>query len=195
MRPEPVAGFVLRTLLWLPLCFGAWYWSARYHAAVVGWLARILVDAFHPGIVSAIEQPGLDLVFVTPLVAHPSPGESGLLVPEVNPLLYTYGLAFFAAIMLAARANVWKLLAGALVLLPFQAWGVAFDFLAQVGVRLGSEISTQTGLSATQREVIALGYQLGSLILPTLVPVILWAAFNRPFIERLLRARSPAPHT
>jgi len=193
MRPEALGGFVLRTLLWLPPCFGAWYWTARYHAAVVASLAHLLVDAFQSGVLAGVEQPVLDLVFVTRIMVHPSAGETGVLVPEVNPLLYTYGLAFFAAIMLASRAKAWKLLAGALVLLPFQAWGVAFDFLAQVGVRLGPEIATQTGLSAGQREVVALGYQLGSLIFPTLVPVILWAAFNKRFIEGLLRA--PPPRT
>jgi hypothetical protein len=64
-------------------------------------------------------------------------------------------------------------------------WGIAFDFLAQVGVRLGPEVAMQAGLVGWRREVIAFGYQLGSLVLPGVVPVILWASLNRPFIERL----------
>jgi len=39
-------------------------------------------------------------------------------VPEVNPLLYTYGLAFFVALMLAAGTKWWKILVGAVALLP-----------------------------------------------------------------------------
>mgnify|MGYP003486259334 CR=1 FL=1 len=31
--------------------------------------------------------------------------------------------------------------------------------------------------------------QIGTLILPSLMPVVLWAAFNRPFIEDLLPSR------
>ena len=96
-------------------------------------------------------------------------------------------MAFFVALMLAARAPWWKILAGAALLLPFQGWGMAFDFLAQVGVRLGPEVAAQAGLAGWRTEAIALGYQVGALILPSLVPVVLWALFSREFIESLLR--------
>lgn len=181
--------FVLRTILWLPPCFAAWYFSAQYHAAIAGELALLLVDQFKSGIVSALEQPGIDLVFVTTLEVHPEPGQTALLVPEVNPLLYTYGLAFFLALMLAARAKWWKTLVGVVVLLPFQSWGIAFDFLVQVGVKLGPDVSAQAGLFGWRSEAIALGYQIGNLIFPSLIPVVLWAIFNRPFIENVLRNR------
>jgi len=187
--------FVLRTILWLPPCFAAWYFSAQYHAAVAGALARRLVDLFKSGIVSTLEQQGIDLVFVTTIEVHPEPGQTALLLPEVNPLLYTYGLAFFLALMLAARAKWWKILVGAAVLLPFQSWGIAFDFLVQVGVKLGPDVSAQAGLLGWRSEVIALGYQIGYLIFPSLIPVVLWASFNRRFIENLLRSQVRDPHT
>lgn len=180
--------FVLRTFLWLPPCFAAWYFSAQYHTAVSGGLARIFVDQFRSGIVSALEQSGLDLIFVTTLEVHPAPGLSAVLTPEVNPLLYTYGLAFFLTLMLASCAKWWQILVGAVVLLPFQSWGIAFDFLAQVGVKLGPDVSVQAGLLGW-REAIALGYQIGNLIFPSLIPVVLWAVFNRQFIESVLRSR------
>jgi hypothetical protein len=174
---------VLRTFLWLPPCFAAWYFSAQYHAAAVGWLARVWVNWFRPGIVSALERQGFELVFVTTIEVHPAPGQTAVLLPEVNPLLYTYGLALFLALMLAARARWWQLLVGAAVLVPFQSWGIAFDFLVQVGVRLGPDVSAQAGVFGWRREAIALGYQVGSLIFPSGVPVVLWAAFSRQFIE------------
>lgn len=192
----PTLGkFVLRILLWLPPCFAAWYFSAHYHAAIAGALARLLVNQFQSGIVSALEQPGIDLVFVTTIEVHPEPGMTALLLPEVNPLLYTYGLAFFLALMLAAGAKWWKILVGAAILLPFQSWGIAFDFLAQVGVTLGTDVSEQAGLLGWRREAIALGYQIGNLIFPSLIPVVLWAVFSRQFIESLLRSQASKPVT
>ena len=185
-----IGKFVLRTLLWLPPCLAAWYFSAHYHTAVAGALAHLLVDWFQPGIVSALEQSGIALVFVTTLEVHPEPGRVGLLVPEVNPLLYTYGLAFFVALMLAADTKWWKILVGVIALLPFQSWGIAFDLLVQVGVKLGPDIADQAGLFGWRREVIALGYQIGNLIFPTLIPVVLWTTFNRSFIENLLRSQA-----
>ena len=178
--------FVLHSFLWLPLCFAAWYFSAPYHGAVAGWFARVWVDLFQPGIVSALEHQGIDLVFVTTIKVRSATGDPAVLLPEVNPLLYSYGLALFVALMLAARAGFWKTLAGVAMLLPFQGWGIAFDFLAQVGIKLGPAVAAQAGVSGWRVEAIALGYQVGALILPSLVPVVMWAAFNRPFIEGAL---------
>ena len=187
----PTLGtFVLRTFLWLPPCFAAWYFSAQYHAAIAGRLARLMVDVFTPGVVSAMEQPGVELAFVTTIHVRSAPGQAAVLVPEVSPLLYTYGLALFLALMLAARARWWKILAGVALLLPFQGWSIAFDFLSQIAVRLGPEVSAQAGLGGWRTEFIALGYQVGALILPSLVPVVAWAALNRPFLEGMLRQRA-----
>ena len=122
MPPDPLRGFILRALLWLPLCFAAWYGLAAIHAGVIGSLSRGAIDLFRPGLVTGLEQAGRELVFVTRILVHPAPGQSALVLPEVNPLLYTYGLAFFAALMLAARAKLWKLAVGVLLLL--QAAGV-----------------------------------------------------------------------
>ncbi len=180
--------FVLRTFLWLPPCFAAWYFSASPHAAVAGRLARMMVNLFTPGVVSELERSGVNLVFVTTLKVYPAPGQAALLLPEVNPLLYTYGLAMFLALMLAERAKIWKVLLGAAVLLPFQSLGIAFDVLAQVGIRLGPEVAAQAGLSGTELTVIALGYQLGILIFPTLLPIVFWAVSGRLFNEIVMNS-------
>jgi len=68
-----------------------------------------------------------------------------------------------------------------LILLLVQSWGIAFDLLAQLGIRMGPEVSAAAGLSGWQLEVIALGYQLGNLIFPSLAPVMVWVAFSRLF--------------
>ena len=184
--------FVLRIVLWLPPCFAAWYFSAPYHTAAVGALARPIVDLVKSGllsnsnIASGLKLPGFDLGFLTTVEIHTAPGATGLLFLKVNPLLYTFGLAFFLALMLASRARWWKILAGAALLLPFQSWGIAFELLLQVSVKYGPKISAQAGFVAWQRESITLAYMIGKLIFPSLVPVVLWAAFNRPFIKNLL---------
>ena len=178
--------FVLRTFLWLPPCFAVWYLSAQYHAIVAGELARLFVNQFTSGIVSALERSEFMLVFVTTIKAYPVPGQTAVLVPEVNPLLYTYGLAFFLALALAERVRWWKILAGTIALLPFQSFGIAFDFLAQVGIQLGPDISAQAGLFGWRAEAIALCYQIGVLIFPSLVPVVIWAASSRLFTESVL---------
>jgi len=191
-----VAKFALHVGLWLPACFAAWYFGARYLAPIIGDAAVALVGLARPGLVAALERQDLLLVFVTSIEVHPQPGQTGVLLVEVNPLLYTAGLPLFLALMLASRARWWTLLVGALLLLPFQAWGVAFDFLAQVGVKAGPEVSARAGLLGWRAEAVALSYQLGSLVFPALVPAALWMAFNRPLLASLVqRAADPREPT
>jgi hypothetical protein len=125
------------------------------------------------------------LAFVTSLETRSLAGQVGFLIAEVNPLLYTYGVALFLALMLATRASAWKIVLGAAVMLLFQAWSVAFDFLVQVAVFSGPDVAARAGLLGWRREAIAIGYQAGTLIFPSLVPVLLWAWFNRAFIAGL----------
>jgi hypothetical protein len=190
--PSTIGKFVLRTFLWLPPCFAAWYFGAQHVVPFVGAIARMLVEVFKSGLVSAMEREGVELVFVTTIQVHPAPDQTAVLLMEVNPLLYTYGLPFFVALMLGARAKWWKILAGAVALVPFQAWGIAFDFLAQI-VRTGADVAAQAGLLGWRAEVIALAYQLGSLLFPVLVPVVLWVALNRPLFGTLVRTRAGRP--
>ena len=188
-----LARFVLRTLAWLPPCFAAWYLGAQIHTGIAAALARLVVAFFNAAIIKATEYPGLELRFVT-TIEVPSAAGRGVLAIEVNPLLYTYGLALFLALMLAARARWRHVLLGAAILLPFQGWGIGFDLLAHLGVKLGPEVSAQAGLLGS-REFIALAYQVGNLIFPSVVPVILWAFFNREFIERLRPATQGDAHS
>lgn len=185
--PSTIGRFVLRTFLWLPPCFAGWYLGAQHVAPVLGAAARVLVELFRSGILSSLERQGQVLIFVTTIQVHPAPDQVGVLLVEVNPLLYTYGLPFFVALMLGARAKWAKILAGAAVLVPFQAWGIAFDFLAQI-VRTGAGVSAQAGLLGWRTDFVALAYQVGSLIFPALVPVALWVAFNRPLFGALIGA-------
>src|SRR3982750_2924772 len=184
--------FIVRVVLLLPLCFAAWFFTAPWHAAIVGPLAVQFIEPWRAGLVSALERSGYMLSFVTELEAAMTGTQVGFVVAEVNPLIYTYGLALFVCLMLATRGRAWKVAVGAIVLLNFQALSVAFDFLVQVAVMSGPVVASRTGLPQWQREAIALGFQFGTLIFPSLVPVLLWAAFNRAFIAGLRKEAAEA---
>lgn len=185
-RPDSLAKFTLRTFLWLPACFTAWYFGARYLVPVLGVPSGWLVDLIGPGLIAGIEREGPQLVFVTNVEVRPASGQVGVMTVDVNSLLYTYGLPLLVALMLAARAKPWKIIAGAALLFPFQVWGIAFDVLSQLGVKAGLQVSVQAGLSGWRAEFIALAYQLGSLIFPVMAPVALWVGMNEQSVARLV---------
>ena len=196
MGRNPLYAFFLKGALWLPACLALWYWKAEWFNTpammVSGWIMR----GFFPGWVAAIEWSHRTITLVTTLQVPMAPGVNegkiAVMVAEANPLLYSFGLPVFAALLLASgEAKRWrKLLLGALILIPFQAWGICFDLLKQIAVTAGPAVATQTGFSYWQRDGIALGYQLGRLILPTLAPIALWLALNRQFIPMLMLDRA-----
>ena len=137
-------------------------------------------------LVKGIETGSSVLTFVTTL----KPGEgsgAGVVSVDVNMLVYAFGMPLFAALTLAAHeAKWWRTLAlGYAVMVPFVAWGALADFLKQIAIAATPAVASQTGFAAWQRELIAFAYQFGALILPAVVPAVLWVLLHRAFLERL----------
>jgi hypothetical protein len=183
----PLARFVVRVVAWLPIAFAVWYFAAPALVWPVKLLAQGVARAGFADLVTAVEQNGATLSFVTTL----RPGEATTggrsITVDVDALLYSFGLPLYAALVLAARVPGWprRLAAGYAAIVPLVAWGVLADFLKNVAITAGPLVASQAGFSAWQREAIVFAYQLGSLILPAVAPAILWVLTHRALLERL----------
>jgi len=183
---SPLARFIVTVLAWLPVTFAVWYVVAPVLMFVVKVLCMLAVLPLGD-LVSAIEQKGSTLVFVTTLRAGQAAQAGGIVSVSVDGLLYSFGMPMFAALTLAAREpRRWVILAlGIVALMPFVAFGAVADFLKNVAITSGPLVASQTGFSAAQREMIAFAYQFGTLILPTVTPAIAWVVTHRSFLERM----------
>jgi hypothetical protein len=172
MSAVRLPAFVVATLAWLVPAFAVWYFAAPIVVAPAVWLARLVALLGLHDIVQSIEQAGSIATFVTTLRAATSEAR-GVVTVDVNTLLYSFGMPLFAALTLAARETAWKrhLALGYVVMLPFVAWGIVAEFLKDVAITAGP--------------AIAFAYQFGSLILPAVVPAVLWVALHGAFIARL----------
>ncbi|HWZ70093.1 MAG TPA: exosortase H-associated membrane protein [Casimicrobiaceae bacterium] len=186
---DSLPRFVLRVVAWLPLTFAVWYLGAP----LLVWPVALLAEMFTRSTfdwVKSVEQMGPLIIFVTSLKpaegANPA-GVQAVLSVESNVLLFSFGLAMLAALILAAREphRVRMLLIGYVVLLPFQTFSVVADFLKNAAILAGPAVASQTNLNAWQREVIAFCYQFGTLILPTVAPAVVWVLMHRRFLEKL----------
>ncbi len=186
MSAVRLPAFVVATLAWLVPAFAVWYFAAPIVVAPAVWLARLVALLGLHDIVQSIEQAGSIATFVTTLRAATSEAR-GVVTVDVNTLLYSFGMPLFAALTLAARETAWKrhLALGYVVMLPFVAWGIVAEFLKDVAITAGPAIASQAGFAPWQREAIAFAYQFGSLILPAVVPAVLWVALHGAFIARL----------
>lgn len=114
-------------------------------------------------------------------------------LPTVNSMIYGYGLALIWGLVLAtpmsARRRWLQMAAGWAAVACVQAFGVITAALVSAMQYLGAEAVKGQGIHP---EVLALAYQFGYLILPAVVPVVLWMLMNRSFIETLT-GRGPEP--
>jgi hypothetical protein len=177
-----------RALLWLPLCLAAWYIAA----GAFGWLpARIAAPAIGAvaGKVTQVEIEQRSVTYAVEVEGPYRPGGSPRAEARVDvpAATYTFGAGIFAALALAARG--WRqparLVLGLAILLPLPAFGIAFDALRQLGT--SPQLGSLLAWGPATREGIALGYQVGSLLLPTLAPIAVWlvlfpGAWQRPVV-------------
>ena len=215
MTLSPLKRFMLAALLWLPLAFFLWFWFAGPLVWPVIQLAKLVLLKAWPSLFTAVEQ-GADLLDAQGnVLGHPgylmqlssgvlvnaapagAPAQFGFLEPVINPMIYGYALPLFAGLVLATPLTrlqrALQIVPGAALIWLAQTFGVVAECLKSVGLDSGS-----AGLEAIQRaglhpEAIALSYQFGYLILPALVPAVLWIACNRRFIESLIRPERGEP--
>ena len=185
---NPLARFVITVFLWLPVTFAVWYFTAPVLLWPAALVIRLIAKTGLSDLVRTIESDGGTLVFLTTLKPGEATGTAFISV-DVNLLIYSFGLPLFAALTLAAREPRWpRILAiGYGVSLPFVVWGAIAEFLRTVAIASGPKIAAQTGFVAWQREIIAFAYQFGSLILPAVVPAVLFVVLHRAYLERIRR--------
>jgi hypothetical protein len=188
----PVHRFLLKVVLWLPLCFLVWYLSARFWLHPVWQALDWGFTRFLPNAIDEISRNGHVMEVITRI--KPSQmavrGQGAVLSFDVNPLVYAYCLPLYAGLTLAAPAHTRLrksayLVLGLIALLPVVAWGSGFEILKTLAFTLETDTASYVNFSGGRRELIAWGYQFGFLILPGVMPLALWIALHRDFLREL----------
>jgi hypothetical protein len=187
-------AFVLRLLAACVVLFAAWYFASKPVSAVTAWMAARIAEA--PASIDRVRQAtsaGRQVSYeVEPdhetLRRHRLPADAVVDVP-VNPLKHTFGLPFFLALLVSGwpKGLAWKAAAGSAAVLSLAAVGLACDLLVQLGSMRGA--SGEPLFAMGGREAIALGFQLGTLVFPTVIPVLLWIALDREALRPYLPSR------
>ncbi len=181
---------MLKILVWLPISFVAWYFLTPVIVYIVSFLSKAILLHTTNGAVLNVEQQGHVLHIITRFIApEENTINKGQLVFVINAMKYGYGIALFFAMLIATPDKISNKLQnmyiGFLILLLVQVWGVSFDVMQTLVFKLGIEIADTLGTTAFTREVIALCYQLGYLILPAITPVILWFSMYQEHVVKM----------
>lgn len=193
----PLPLFFLRAALALALAMAAWWGVKQWTAQPAAWLAKWGAEAVFSDLLRHVDVEGGQLVaesYLRPDRAQLKPGQAappgtqGVLVAEIDVAKYTYGLPLLLALLLAGSRHrlLRQALLGYLALLPAQALCMVLVLAFQIALGAGAAVTAQTGWPSWQLNLLAYGYQLSVLLLPTLVPVLLWLWLDRRFFVAVL---------
>lgn len=182
---------LILAFLWMIFGFMAWYYLSAFHGVPVRLLADgILSHWLGSGYWNIVPNPDHHYLFqVQTHISFQFPdGSTAALGFIVNPLIYGYGLPLLFGLVMASGVKFLKkmlvLIAGYLAILLVQVWGVVWESLKMLAFNFGADAHQLTLEAGIADELIALCYQLGVLIWPPLVPVILWVLANWALIEQ-----------
>jgi len=198
MMKQPAATQELRlgellilAFLWMVFGFMLWYYLSAFHGTPVRLLASEILSAVLAGdFLDIIANPDRQyLLQVQTNIPFQFPdGSQQSLGFIVNPLVYGYGLPLLFGLVMASGVSILRKIAvlfgGYVVVTLIQVWGVVWQSLKMLAFNFGEDAHRVVMEAGISDELIALCYQLGVLILPPLIPVILWVLANWALIEQ-----------
>ena len=191
--PMRLGELLLLAFLWMLFGFMLWYYLSAIHGIPVRHIAgHFLNTTLGDALSGVVANPDRRyLIQVETQIPFQFPdGTKEALGFIVHPLIYGYGLPLLFGLVMASNnrflRKILTLIAGYIVILVVQVWGVYWQSLKMLMFNFGPEaqqVVNDVGISAT---VIALCYQLGALIFPALAPVIVWVLASWHEVEKFI---------
>ena len=179
--------------MWMLFGFMIWFYLSAFHGAP----ARIAADAILSHILGSdfnriIVEPNQHFIYQveTNIPFTFRDGTTEALGFIVNPLVFSYGLPLLFGLVMGSDVS-WKrklgiMLIGYVVILLVQIWGVVWQSLKMLAFNFGEQSHAIVQAHGVSDGAIAMGYQLGTLILPALAPIFVWVLTNRPLVEQFV---------
>ncbi len=189
--------FLLAVVVWLPLAFLGWSVLSTLLVWVPGQLSGQVLSGLWPSLFDGASHTGADWQAITGImVQQPDSKALGQLIFDLNPMVYGYSLPLFFGLVMATHLTPGQRALQCLIVLPVlwlvQTFGMITGALKLIVFDAGSQGAAAAKAAGLSPDVVALCYQFGYLILPAVVPVVLWILLNRRFIDKLGRNGDPA---
>ena len=190
---SPLASFIIKVFLWLPLCYWGWYTFAEFTTLLAVTLTEPILLPLYPKLLASVGQTG-HLVEVVASVTVPVQNVPTGMIAElpipVNPLIYSYGFPLSLALILSSpfnfSATIRNIVICLVLFLIIQASGVSFEALKVLFLQTDPKLLGGAHPEQWQLDVIALGYQLHALVIPAVTPIVLWVAFYYKFVTEVI---------
>ncbi len=185
---QPLTRFFLRTLVLLVVLTGVWSQVSQWTSRPVSTLTHMALEFGAPYWVESVKKSP-ELIEVQSRLQVAVQGRVGEVIVGANPSHYAYSLPILWALLLAVGGldRVGKLALGYTLLLPTQTFSLTMDLLKQMAMAMAVPGGARAlHIGQWQLELIGLGYQLGALVLPTVVPIAIWLVLDRAYAKQLI---------
>jgi len=186
-----LSELLILACLWMVFGFMLWYYLSAFHGAPVRIVANeILTRVLGSEFMNIIPNPEHHYLFQvqTRIPFQFSDGSREALGFIINPLIYGFGLPLLFGLVMASGVpflrKMGTLLVGYVCVMLVQVWGVVWQTLKMLAFNFGPDAHQLVVDAGISDELIALCYQLGVLIFPPLVPIVLWVLANWRLIEQ-----------
>jgi hypothetical protein len=190
-----VRTLVLRVLLWLPLCFAAWYHLSILFVVPISTALEAILSLLVPSATTDVAAYGNRLE-VSLLLAGGPANRAGAMAEasfHLHPLDYCYGIALFSALSLSVpgsgneRALKWMYGVG--ILFAIAIIGVASQALKIIVFDIIPQAGTSLGWTVLGYNALGFLYKFMYLIVTPLAPVALWLwQYRARFLPEIDRA-------
>jgi len=188
-----LSELLILSSMWMLFGFMLWFYLSPFHGipareASEFILSHLLGDSFR----QIIAEPNQHWVYQveTNIQYQFRDGTTDGLGFIINPLIFSYGLPLLFGLVMGSDVSWVRkatiLLIGYAAITAIQVWGVVFQSLKMLAFNFGAQTQAVVNDAGVSDSVIALGYQLGTLILPALTPVFVWVLSNRPLVEQFV---------
>jgi hypothetical protein len=193
--------FFAKVVVFLAVLTFAWSKVSAWTSQPVAWLADVGLHAGVGDWVRSIHTaPGV-MEVQTRLEVKVN-GRLGDVMVEAEPAHFAYGLPVLWALLLAAAGGgaggaagaaqvkglIKRMLLGMVLLWPFQAFSLCMDLIKKMAMAVPGGAGALR-IDQWQLEGIALAYQAGTLMVPTLAPILIWLWLDRRFVRDQLMGR------
>ncbi|MBT8059010.1 MAG: hypothetical protein HKP03_10055 [Xanthomonadales bacterium] len=179
--------------MWMLFGFMLWFYLSAFHGAPARMAAEaILSHLLGSDFSQIIEEPNQHFLFQveTNIPFTFRDGTTEALGFVVNPLVYSYGLPLLFGLVMGSDVSWLRkftiMLIGYVTILGVQIWGVVWVSLKMLAFNFGEQTHAIIQGHGISDSAIAMGYQLGTLILPALAPIFVWILSNRPLVEQFV---------
>lgn len=189
MSDKKLLFFVLQVIFLFFMLLSLFYWVLPVYNLFLSLLVEPVLTYIYPRFFDTITAKNDVLEVVTNFAIMGQP--QAQLAFDINPLKYSYGLPLFFALLLVSkglwRDKIWSSLIAAVFLLLAQTWGLCFDIIRNLLFEFNGVYAAYFNYGTLATTLVSLGSQLGFLLFPNLVPILLWIVLMPDFFKNITR--------